>query len=76
MTAARCWHCHTYARLEDCVLRRHKRSGIRRYYHRETTRRACVTQLGEAWEEVNPSLGETTEVEERQLAGARRARRQ
>ncbi len=64
MVTHRCWECQRYARLEDCVLRRHKRSGIRRYFHDETSEPACVNDIGDDWEEVDPSLGETTEEEE------------
>jgi len=45
-------------------LRRHSKSGIRRWYHHETSGPACVKELGAVWEEVDPSLGETTEEEE------------
>ena len=64
MVTHRCWECQKYARLEDSVLRRHSMSGIRRYFHNETSEPACVNDIGDDWEEVDPSLGETTEEEE------------
>ncbi len=66
MSSVRCWYCQKYARREDCVLRRHSKSGIRRWYHNEASEQACVKELGPVWEEVDPSLGETTEEEEMQ----------
>lgn len=65
-----CFKCHKFARVEDCVLLRNKKSGIRRWFHHEQTEKACVKQVNMAyWEEVDFSLGETTEEEERKLAG-------
>ena len=65
-----CFLCGRFARVEDLVLLRNKKNGIRRWFHRKGTPRACVTKFPsiEYWEEVDPSLGETTEEEERKLA--------
>lgn len=65
-----CFLCGRFAKVEELVLLRNKKSGIRRWFHREGTPRACVTKfpnIGD-WEEVDFSLGETTEEEERKLA--------
>ena len=65
-----CFLCSRFARVEDLVLLRNKKNGIRRWFHREGTLRACITKFPgiEDWEEVDPSLGETTTEEERKLA--------
>ena len=65
-----CFLCSRFARVEDLVLLRNKNNGIRRWFHREGTPRACVTKFPgiDNWEEVDSSLGETTEEEERKLA--------
>ena len=66
-----CFLCSRFARVEDLVLLRNKKNGIRRWFHRKGTPRACITKFPgiDDWEEVDPSLGETTEEEERKLAG-------
>ncbi len=61
MITHKCWECQRYAKIEDCVLRRHSMSGIRRYFHGWTSKPACVRNIGDDWEWVDPSLGETTE---------------
>ena len=65
-----CFACHKFARAEDCLLLRHKRSGNRRWFHKESVKPGCLEFVNmEYWEEVDFSLGETTEEEERKLAG-------
>ncbi len=64
-----CFHCHKFARVEDCVLLKNKASGIRRWFHNESTEKACIKKIHlEYWEEVDRSLGETTDEEERRIA--------
>jgi len=65
-----CFLCARFAKVEDVVLLRNKKNGIRRWFHREGTARACVSQFPgvEEWEPVDASLGETTYEEERRLA--------
>jgi len=65
-----CFLCARFARVEDVILLRNKKNGIRRWFHREGTTRACILKFPgrEEWEEVDPSLGETTEEDERKLA--------
>ena len=63
-----CFYCHRFARVEDCVLLKNKTSGIRRWFHAEDTQQACVKKIHlEYWEEVDFSLGETTDEEERRI---------
>lgn len=67
-----CFYCHKFARVEDCVLLRNKTSGIRRWFHTEDTKPACVTKFDTSnWEEIDFSLGETTDEEERRIAKQR-----
>lgn len=65
----RCFACNKFTRVEDCVLLRNKRSGNRRWFHKKEIKPECweFVRLS-SWEEVDPSLGETTEAEERKLA--------
>lgn len=62
-----CFYCHKFARVEDCVLLRNKTSGIRRWFHCKGVKPYCDfdPSLLTNWEEVDWSLGETTEEEER-----------
>ncbi|GAI82139.1 unnamed protein product [marine sediment metagenome] len=65
----RCFACNKFARVEDCVLLRNKKSGNRRWFHRKEIKPECHEFVSHSfWEEVDPSLGETTEEEERKLA--------
>ena len=67
--APQCFACLRFARAEDCVLMRNKRSGIRRWFHREAVKPECQKRASLSfWEEVDCSLGETTPEEERKLA--------
>lgn len=71
MPAPQCFGCKKFARAEDCVLMRNKKSGTRRWFHRRAPgARDCagLWANNEYWEEVDRSLGETTEEEERNLA--------
>ena len=69
--APQCFGCNKFAKLEDCVLMRNKKSGIRRWFHKRAPgARDCAGLVSdEYWEEVGRLLGETTEEEERKLAG-------
>lgn len=61
-----CFGCRKGAKLEDCELRRHRVSGIRRWFHRKDVKEGCFSRLKlkeEDWELVDPSLGETTHEE-------------
>lgn len=67
-----CFACHKFAKLEECVLMRHKKSGNRRWFHKRAPgARDCagLWAKDEYWEEVDPALGETTEEEARRNAG-------
>lgn len=57
-----CFGCAKFARSEDCELRRHRKSGIRRWFHRKEAKASCLSgrYKEEDWELVDPSLGETT----------------
>ena len=61
-----CFYCGKFARIKDCVLLRHNRSGNRRWFHRKGAKPYCDfdPSVLSNWEEVDPSLGETTEDEE------------
>ena len=61
-----CFLCARFAKLQDCVLLRNKSSGVRRWFHRSCTEKWPSMEY---WEEVDPALGETTDEEERKLAG-------
>jgi len=62
-----CFACHKFARAEDCLLMRNKRSGNRRWFHKKEIKPECWEFVSlTSWEEVDPSLGETTEEEERE----------
>jgi len=46
---------------------RNKRSGNRRWFHKKEIKPECWEFVSlTSWEEVDPSLGETTEEEERE----------
>ncbi|MBA7593752.1 hypothetical protein ES703_00685 [subsurface metagenome] len=61
-----CFACHKFARAEDLLLLRNKSSGNRRWFHKQEIKPACWEFVKlTSWEEVDPSLGETTEEEER-----------
>ena len=66
-----CFGCSKFAKVEECVLMRNKKSGIRRWFHRRARgARDCAGLVNARyWEEVDRSLGETTEEEERKLSG-------
>lgn len=66
-----CFGCNRWAKVEDCVLLRNKKSGIRRWFHSRTRgAKDCAGLVHYGyWEEVDRSLGETTVEEERRLAG-------
>ena len=62
-----CLACSAFLDSEECVLLRHK-IGVRRWCHRKEIKPECLKSAGpEFWEEVDPSLGETTAEEERKL---------
>ncbi|MBA7464999.1 hypothetical protein ES707_00160 [subsurface metagenome] len=66
--APQCFSCHKFARIEDCVLMRNKNSGIKRWFHKKEIKPECWEFISLSfWEEVDPSLGETTDEEERKL---------
>jgi len=54
MGAPQCFICKKFAKVDECELLRHKRSGNRRWFHK--------TELSEVnwdyWEKVDRSLGE------------------
>ena len=66
-----CFLCARFAKAEDLDLFRNKRNGIRRWFHNEKRRAACITNFPgiKEWEPVDASLGETTYEEEMKLAG-------
>ena len=68
--APQCFGCSKFAKVEECVLMRNKKSGIRRWFHKRAPgARDCAGLVSdEYWEEVGRSLGETTEEVERELA--------
>ena len=49
-----CFLCGRFASTKDVVLLRHKKSGIRRWFHP-----SCTSDLNDSWEQVDSSLGET-----------------
>ncbi|GAI25543.1 unnamed protein product [marine sediment metagenome] len=57
-----CFGCGKFAKSEDCDLRRHRVSGVRRWFHKEEVKASCLSEhhKEEDWELVDPSLGETT----------------
>ena len=57
-----CFGCGRWARSEDCDLRRHRVSGIRRWFHKEEVKAGCLSRRlkEDDWMLVDPSLGETT----------------
>lgn len=64
-----CFACHKFARVEDCILLRNKKSGCRRWFHKKEIKPECMEFVSLLfWDVVARSLGETTEEEERQLA--------
>ena len=65
-----CFGCSKFAKVEECVLMRNKKSGIRRWFHKRAPgARDCAGLVNDGyWEEVDRSLEETTEEEERELA--------
>lgn len=62
-----CFGCGRWARFEDCDLRKHQVSGIRRWFHKKEVKPMCLSEhpfyKEEDWVLVNPSLGETTHEE-------------
>ncbi|GAH45172.1 unnamed protein product, partial [marine sediment metagenome] len=52
--APNCFLCGRFASIKDLVLLRHKKSGIRRWFHP-----SCASDLNDSWEQVDSSLGET-----------------
>jgi hypothetical protein len=60
-----CFGCGKFAKSEDCELRRHQVSGIKRWFHRKEVKAGCLDGwLKEGdWVRVDPSLGETTHEE-------------
>lgn len=68
--APQCFACQRFARVQDCVLMKNKHSGNRRWFHKKEIKPGCWEFVQRSdWEEVDPSLGETTDEEERQNAG-------
>ena len=65
-----CFACHKFAKVEECVLMRNKKSGIKRWFHKRAPgARDCAGLIDEEyWEEVDSSLGETTDEEEGEIA--------
>lgn len=64
-----CFACGKFARVEDCVLLRNKHSGNRRCFHKKEIKPECYEFVSHSfWEEVDPSLGETSEEEQRENA--------
>jgi len=67
-----CFRCSLFVKAEDCVLLRHKTSGIRRWFHKKAIKPECHDSvILKHWQEVDSSLGETTYEEERKLATGR-----
>lgn len=60
-----CFGCGQFFRLGDCELRKHRISGIRRWFHKEEVKAGCLCDWHkrENWELVDSSLGETTHEE-------------
>jgi len=67
-----CFNCGKWARSEDCDLRRHRVSGIRRWFHRKGLKANCVFgwHKEEDWELVDRELGETTYEEAMSIGSA------
>lgn len=65
-----CFGCKRAARSENCTLRRHKKSGIKRWFHKENIKPGCLSRfIAEDWQEVDPLLGETTDEEMKRIIG-------
>ena len=62
-----CFGCGKFAKSEDCELRKHRKSGIKRWFHREEVKAGCRR---ETWELVDSSLGETTHEEAMSIGNA------
>lgn len=60
-----CFGCGKWARSEDCELRRHRVSGIRRWFHKKEVKAGCLSGhlKEEDWALVDSSLGESTHEE-------------
>ena len=59
-----CFGCEKGARQDDCTLKEHKESGIRRWFHKPEKKPGCMSWLHpEDWFEVDRTLGETTDEE-------------
>ena len=67
-----CFGCGKWARSEDCDLRRHRVSGIRRWFHRKEIKDGCLSGhlKEEDWSLVDHSLGESTDEEVRSIGNA------
>ena len=59
-----CFGCKRWARSDNCTLKEHKESCIRRWFHKPEAKAGCMSWLHpEDWFEVDPALGETTDEE-------------
>ena len=59
-----CFGCKRFAKDEDCTLKEHKESGIRRWFHKSELKAGCMSWLHpEDWFDVDRNLGETTDEE-------------
>lgn len=67
-----CFGCGKWARSEDCDLRRHRVSGIKRWFHKKSVKPGCLSGLlkEENLVIVDPSLGETTREEAMSIGNA------
>ena len=60
-----CFGCARFARSDDCDLRRHRVSGIRRWFHKKEVKANCLSKWRKEqdWMVIEPSLGEATHEE-------------
>lgn len=67
-----CFRCGKFAKFEECELRRHLKSGIKRWFHREEDKADCLRDWHkkENWELIDSSLGETTHEEAMSIGNA------
>lgn len=67
-----CFGCGKWAKSEDCDLRRHRKSRIRRWFHKTEIKAGCLSGRFEEddWEKVAPSLGESTNEEVMSIGNA------